>query len=59
VLCFWNKKGKAAKKWRARAWSIDPNKTNLTILVKKEKSTQHVPPWVHKKMLATQIIDNF
>jgi hypothetical protein len=42
------------KKWRSRAWSIDPNRTNLTILVKEEKRAQHVPPWIHKKMLAAQ-----
>ena len=59
MLRFWSRKGKAVKKWRSRAWSIDPKKTNLTILVKKEKNAQHVPPWIHKKMLAAQIIDNF
>ncbi|MBN1358901.1 hypothetical protein JW988_09065 [Candidatus Bathyarchaeota archaeon] len=60
MLRFWKRKGKAVKKWRSRAWSIDPNKTNLTILVKKEKHCQHVPPWIYKKMLSTQITcDNF
>jgi hypothetical protein len=56
VLRFWSRKGKAAKKWRSRAWSIDPNKTNLTIVVRKEKLSQHVPPWIYKEMLATQIV---
>jgi hypothetical protein len=49
VLKFWNKKGKAVKKWRSRAWSIDPHETNLTIVAKKDKFSQHVPPWMHKK----------
>ena len=28
---IWNNKGTAVKKWRSRAWSIDPKKTKLTI----------------------------
>ncbi|MCW4053539.1 MAG: hypothetical protein NWE84_01280 [Candidatus Bathyarchaeota archaeon] len=55
MLRFWSKKGKAVKKWRSRAWSIDPNKTNLTIVVKKEKGYQHVPPWIYKKLALPQI----
>jgi activator of HSP90 ATPase len=55
VLRLWNRKGKAVKKWRSRAWSIDPNKTNLTIVTRKEKLSQHVPPWVYKKWLSSQI----
>ena len=34
---FWKRKGKAVKKWRSRAWSIDPNKTNLTIIKAESK----------------------
>jgi hypothetical protein len=37
MLRFWNRKGKAIKNWRSRAWSIDPNKTNLTIIRAKPK----------------------
>ncbi len=60
MLRLWNRKGKAAKKWRSRAWSIDPNKTKLTIVVEKETLSRHVPPWIHKKMLLTQSLgDNF
>ena len=29
---FWNKKGVAVKKWRSRAWSIDPKVTKLSII---------------------------
>jgi hypothetical protein len=32
MLRLWNQKGKVVKNWRSRAWSIDPNKTNLTII---------------------------
>jgi len=49
VLKFWKRKSKAVKKWRSRAWSINPNKTTLTIITKKEKRAQHVPPWIYKK----------
>jgi hypothetical protein len=52
---FWNRKGKAVKKWRSRAWSIDPKETNLTIIVKKDKFSQHVPPWIYKKWFSSQI----
>jgi hypothetical protein len=31
LLNFWNRKGVAVKKWRSRAWSIDPRVTNLII----------------------------
>jgi hypothetical protein len=37
VLKFWKRKDEAVKNWRSRAWSIDPNKTKITILVKKRK----------------------
>jgi hypothetical protein len=46
---------KAAKNRRSRAWSIDPNTTSLTIVVKKEKLSQHVPPWIYKKWLAPKV----
>ena len=29
---FWKRKGVAVRKWRSRAWSIDPKVTNLTII---------------------------
>jgi hypothetical protein len=32
MLRLWNRKGNAVKKWRSRAWSIDPKVTNLTII---------------------------
>ena len=55
MLGVWNRKGKAVKKWRSRAWSIDPNKTNLTIIVGKKMLSRHVPPWIYKKTLSAQI----
>jgi hypothetical protein len=32
VLRLWNRKNSAVRKWRSRAWSIDPKVTNLTII---------------------------
>lgn len=32
MLRLWDRKGKAIKNWRSRAWSIDPKVTNLTIV---------------------------
>jgi argininosuccinate synthase len=32
MLRLWNRKGVAVRKWRSRAWSIDPKVTNLTII---------------------------
>jgi hypothetical protein len=32
VRRLWNRKGQAVKKWRSRAWSIDPKKTKITII---------------------------
>lgn len=32
MLRLWNTKGNAVRKWRSRAWSIDPKVTNLTII---------------------------
>lgn len=29
---FWNRKSQAAKKWRSRAWLIDPKVTKITII---------------------------
>jgi hypothetical protein len=55
MLRIWNRKGKAVKKWRSRAWSIDLNKTNLTIVVGKEKVSRHVPPGIYEKWFSAQI----
>jgi len=32
VRRLWNRKGQPVKKWRSRAWSIDPKKTKITII---------------------------
>jgi hypothetical protein len=32
MLRLWNRKGVAVRKWRSRAWSIDPKVTTLTII---------------------------
>ena len=48
MLSLFKKKNRAIKKWRSRAWSIDPKKTRLTIL-KAKTPRRHVPPWIYKK----------
>ena len=42
MLRFWNRKGKAVKKWRSRAWSIDPKVTNLTIVKKEPEKLENI-----------------
>jgi hypothetical protein len=32
VIRLWKRKGNTVKKWRSRAWSIDPKKTKITII---------------------------
>ncbi len=51
VLKLLNRKSKTVKKWRSRAWSIDPNKTNLTIVVRKKKLSQQISPLTYQKWL--------
>jgi hypothetical protein len=52
---LFHRKSKDVKKWRSRAWSINPNKTKLTIVVKKDMLSQHVPPWIYTKWLSSRI----
>ena len=46
---LFNRKGKAAKNWRSRAWNIDLRETKLTI-INSEEPKAHVPPWIYKKI---------
>ncbi|MCW4047220.1 MAG: hypothetical protein NWE99_06625 [Candidatus Bathyarchaeota archaeon] len=57
MLKLFTRKSRAVKKWRSRAWSIDPKKTNLTIISNQE-NFGHVPPWVYKKRIASLIVCN-
>jgi hypothetical protein len=43
----------APKKWRSRAWLIDPRETKITILAKFSSSnpSRHLPPWIYRKSL--------
>jgi len=40
VIRLWKRKGKAVKKWRSRAWSIDPKKTKITIIKVETSNTE-------------------
>jgi hypothetical protein len=55
LLKLFNRRGQAVKKWRSRAWSIDPKKTNLVIVVNEANLSQHAPPWIYKKWFLSQI----
>lgn len=40
VIQLWKRKGNAVKKWRSRAWSIDPKKTKITIIKVETSNTE-------------------
>jgi len=46
---LFGKKGEAIKKWHAKAMLIDFRKTRLTIFTEEEKTTNHMPPWIHNR----------
>ncbi|HUU86656.1 MAG TPA: hypothetical protein VMX17_02790 [Candidatus Glassbacteria bacterium] len=48
MFSLFNRKSNAVRNWRSHAWSIDPQKTRLTILTTKP-SIRLVPPWMFKK----------
>lgn len=45
---FFNRKGKAIKKWHSRAMIIDLSKTKVTF-INTEEPDDYVQPWVHEK----------
>ena len=50
---FFRRKGCAVKKWHARALTIDPNKTRITIV--RTKKAKHIPIWLYKKHAPQQL----
>jgi hypothetical protein len=42
LLNFWNRKGVAVKKWRSRAWSIDPRVTRLSIIKTEASNMENI-----------------
>ena len=53
---LFHRKSRAVKNWHARALTIDPNKTKLTIIHKKVPA--QVPAWVYKKYAPQHLPQN-
>ena len=41
---------KTMKKWRKKAWLIDPNKTKITLIPSASSRKKHVPAWVYRNL---------
>ena len=50
---IFRRKGRAVKNWHARALTINPNKTRITIV--RTKKAKHIPIWVYKKYAPQQL----
>ena len=50
---LFRRKQNAVKKWHARALTIDPNKTKITIV--KTKAAKQIPLWVYRKYAPQQL----
>jgi hypothetical protein len=51
---LFNKKGKAQKKWRNAARTIDIHKTKIVIIGSRragQTQPSHMPPWMYKRLL--------
>jgi hypothetical protein len=53
---LFRKKGRAVKNWHARAMTIDPNKTKITII--RKNAPKQVPAWVYKKYAPQYLATN-
>ncbi len=53
---LFRRKSRAVKNWHARALTIDPNKTKLTII--RKKAPMQVPAWVYKKYAPQHLPQN-
>jgi hypothetical protein len=53
---LFRRKSRAVKNWHARALTIDPKKTKLTIISK--NVPKRVPPWVYKKYVPQHLATN-
>ena len=51
MMKLFSRKGQAVKNWHARALTIDPKKTRLTLI--STNGAKCIPAWVYKKY-ATQ-----
>jgi hypothetical protein len=46
---LFNKIGKVRKKWRRKAWLVDPTKTKTILVATASQKQRHVPPWIYDK----------
>jgi hypothetical protein len=46
---LFSKMGKAKKRWRRKAWLVNPNRTKIILVGIASKKRQHVPPWIYNK----------
>jgi hypothetical protein len=53
---LFRRKSHAVKNWHARALTIDPNKTKITII--RKKAPKQVPMWVYKKYAPQYLATN-
>jgi len=46
---LFSKMGKAKKRWRRKAWLVNPNRTKIILVGIASKKRKHVPPWIYNK----------
>ncbi len=60
AMKLFRRTGKAKKKWRGRAWLVDPRKTKLTLMTSDSTvKPKHVPPWIYKLTCLQADIEDF
>jgi hypothetical protein len=56
---FFNKMGKAKKKWRRKAWLVNPSRTKIILVATASPKLRHVPPWMYNKELDPSVKELF
>jgi len=46
---LFERKEKAEKKWRGRAWMVNSDKTRIILLNASSPRPKHLPPWIYRK----------
>jgi len=59
MLKLFKRKGKAVKRWRSKAWLIDPHVTKLAIIQVSSEKPEHLPPWMFKLRCMEKTIEGF
>ena len=52
------KRDNAKKRWRKKAWMVNPNKTKIILVATAVPKRKHVPPWIYRQ-LDTSIQDMY